>query len=80
MSTKKLKIAVIGSTGSVGKNTLEIIKENHHYFKIDLLVCNSNTKLIIEQLKFFLPKYVFINNLQTYEFVRKIKYKKNYIY
>lgn len=80
MSTKKLKIAVIGSTGSVGKNTLEIIKENHHYFKIDLLVCNSNTKLIIEQLKFFLPKYVFINNLQTYEFVRKIKYKKKIIF
>lgn len=80
MSIKKLKIAVIGSTGSVGKNTLEIIKENPDYFKIDLLVCNSNTKLIIEQLKLFLPKYVFINNYQTYEFVRKIKYRKKIIF
>ena len=43
------KIAVLGSTGSIGKQTLEVIEKNKDIFNLDLISANSNYKLLAEQ-------------------------------
>ncbi len=49
----KKKIAILGSTGSIGKQTLKIIKKDKKNFDVVLLSTNKNTKLILEQAKEF---------------------------
>ena len=58
---KKKKIAILGSTGSIGQSTLEIIKK-FNQFKIELLAINKNFIKIIQQIKTFRPRIVVINN------------------
>ena len=52
----KKKIAILGSTGSIGKQTLEIIKNNKKNFEIFLLSTNKNLQEISKQIKLFKPK------------------------
>ena len=59
---KKKRIAILGSTGSIGKNSLEIIKLNKKNFNIKLLSANSNYKEICNQIKLFKPIYFVITN------------------
>ena len=47
------KIAVLGSTGSIGKQTLEVIEKNKDIFNLDLISANSNYKLLAEQANKF---------------------------
>ena len=74
----KKKICILGSTGSIGLSTLEIISKDKKNFDVILLSCNSNYKLLISQARRFKPKYIYSNNLILTE---KIKYfcKKNKI-
>ena len=58
----KKKIAVIGSTGSIGTTSLKIIKKYPHLFNVELLVCNKSLKKLINQIRLFSPKYIFIND------------------
>jgi 1-deoxy-D-xylulose-5-phosphate reductoisomerase len=51
------KIAILGSTGSVGKNTLNVIRELNNY-EIYALYAGSNISLLIEQAEEFNPKFV----------------------
>jgi len=76
MSSKKLSIAVLGSTGSIGRTALKIIDQYSHLFSVDLLCCNKNTKLIKKQINKFLPKIVIINNIKTFNIIKSIKFKK----
>ena len=50
------KIAILGSTGSIGTQTLEVISHINGLFKVDLLSAYSNYNLLIEQAKKFKPK------------------------
>ena len=69
----KLKtIAILGSTGSIGQSTLEIIKRSKEY-KVEILVANKNYFKIISQIKYFKPNIVIINNKKIY-----FRLKKNY--
>ena len=52
------KIGILGSTGSVGTQALEIIKKNPDKFKVKYLSCNSNSSLLVKQAKFFKPDYI----------------------
>lgn len=52
------KLTILGSTGSIGKQTLEIVKENPDLFQVQGLTCNTNTELLEKQIKEFNPKYV----------------------
>ena len=61
----KKKICILGSTGSIGKTTLEIISKNKKDFNVVLLSGNNNVKLLISQAKKFKPKYIYSNNLQS---------------
>ena len=58
----KKKIIILGSTGSIGKSTLEVIKKNKKDFDIYLLSANNNYKLLIQQAKSFNVKNVLIKN------------------
>ncbi len=68
----KKKIAILGSTGSIGKSTLEVIKKNKKDFDIVLLTANNNYKKLVDQAKEFKVKNVLINNSLLYEKVKKL--------
>ena len=57
---KKRKIAVLGSTGSIGESTLKVLKKNRSSFIIELLTANNNYKKLIKQAKIFKPKNILI--------------------
>jgi 1-deoxy-D-xylulose-5-phosphate reductoisomerase len=67
----KKKICILGSTGSIGKSTLEIIAKNRNDFDVILLSGNSNFRLLISQAKKFKPKYIYCSNFYL---TKKIKY------
>jgi len=54
----KKKISIIGSTGSVGKQALEVIENFRDRFEIIALAAGSNAELLKEQSKKFKPKYI----------------------
>jgi len=80
MSSKKLSLAILGSTGSIGVTTLKIIKKYPKLFKVNLLACNKNKKIIFKQITKFLPKYVIIKNKNNFNFFKKIKFKKKVMF
>ena len=67
----KKKIAILGSTGSIGKSTLDIIRKDKKNFEIVFLSANSNYKKLIQQAKEFNAKNVLIKNKILYERVKK---------
>ena len=62
----KKKIAILGSTGSIGTSTLEVIKKNKKNFDVVLLSANNNYKKLIKQAKKFNAKNVLIKNEKFY--------------
>ena len=68
---KKKKIAVLGSTGSIGVQALKIIKEFSKDFELSLISANSSDKLLLEQALFFQPKHVIINTENGYSYIKK---------
>ena len=64
------KIALLGATGSIGQQTLEIIEHNPDLFAVEVLTANNNAELLIEQARKFLPNVVIISNEAKYEQVR----------
>ena len=57
---QKINIAILGSTGSIGRQTLDIISEYPDKFTPYLLTANSSVDLLVEQARKYLPKYVII--------------------
>ena len=58
----KKKIAILGSTGSIGQSTLEVISKDNKNFDIILLSANNNYKRLIQQAKAFNAKNVIIKH------------------
>ena len=58
----KKKICILGSTGSIGKTTLQILSQNKKDFEVVLLSGNTNIDLLISQAKKFKPIYIYYNN------------------
>ena len=75
---KKKTIAILGSTGSIGETTLEIIKKSNK-FKVVLIIANKNYHKIVSQIKKFKPKIVIINDLKVYLKIRKKSFIKKTI-
>ena len=67
----KKKIAILGSTGSIGRSTIEIVKENNNNFDVILLSANENYKSLIRQAKEIKAKNVLINNKKFFKKVKK---------
>ncbi len=71
------KIAILGSTSSIGKSLLEIIKKDKKKFKIDLLTANTNYKDLINQAKQFNVKNLVITDPKSFEKTKLICKNKN---
>ena len=67
----KKKIAILGSTGSIGRTSLNIFHKDLKKFKIILLSANSNYSLISKQIKKYKPKYFLINDTETFKKIKK---------
>jgi len=65
------KIIILGSTGSIGKQTLEIINKDKNKFKILLLSTDKNIKLLSKQIKTFKVKNVVVTNKKKYKILKK---------
>ena len=72
----KKKIAILGSTGSIGKTLIEIIKENKKNFEIVLLTADKNYKEILKQTKYFNVKNLIITNEKSFRELKKKKLRK----
>lgn len=73
----KKKIAILGSTGSIGQTTANIIKKDIKNFDVFLLTSNNNYKELYKQAKFLKPKNIIIINKKNYEILKKkLKNKK----
>jgi len=62
----KKKIAILGSTGSIGKQSLEVIEKNPDSFEVEILAANNNIELLASQARKFKPKIVVTANEQKY--------------
>ena len=71
----KKKIVILGSTGSIGKNIIKIIKKDKKNFDIKLLSTNKNISEVIKQAKEFNVKNVIINDYSKFVETKK-KYKR----
>ena len=62
----KKRIAILGSTGSIGTQALDVIRKQKDFFEVELLTAHSNCDLLIEQAKEFLPNTVVISDKEKY--------------
>ncbi len=67
----KKKIAILGSTGSIGKCLIDIIKKDKKNFEIVLLTSNKNYKELLKQAKFFKVKNLIITDVECYNKLKK---------
>ena len=70
MQSKK-SIAILGSTGSIGTQALEVIAANPEKFEVEVLTAQNNADLLIEQAKKFKPNAVVIGNEGHYQKVKE---------
>ncbi|HKK62997.1 MAG TPA: hypothetical protein VJ951_10560, partial [Bacteroidales bacterium] len=61
------RIAILGSTGSIGTQALEVIRTNADSFEVEVLTANNNTDLLIKQAFDFVPNAIVIGNAVHYD-------------
>ena len=66
------KVAIFGSTGSIGTTTLKIIAENSHKFHAYTLVAGRNVKKLMEQIITFWPKHVYITEKKNADIIKNM--------
>ena len=64
------RIAILGSTGSIGTQTLEVIKQNPERFELYAITGNNNVDLLVKQAREFLPEVVCVANESLYQQVK----------
>ena len=62
MDTRKRKISILGSTGSIGRQALEVIEKLQDKFEIIALTGGNNVELLNRQIEKFKPKYAYCSN------------------
>ena len=70
----KKKIAILGSTGSIGKNLINILKKDINNFEIVLLTAEKNFRELLKQAKLFKVKNLIITNNNSYLKLKKKKF------
>ena len=76
-----MKIAILGSTGSIGKSTLDVIRKDKNFFEVVFLSANNNYKKLIQQAKEFNVKNILIKNQIFHERTeRSLKNSKTKVY
>lgn len=69
-NSEKRNIAILGSTGSIGTQTLDIIEEYPERFKATVLTARRNWELLARQARKFMPKRVVITDDRSYPSLR----------
>ena len=72
----KKKIAILGSTGSIGKCLIDIIKKDKRNFEVILLSADENYKELLKQAKFFKVKNLIITNNKSFDKIKNNVYSK----
>ena len=72
----KKNIAILGSTGSIGKNLLSIVKKNKNFFNVILLTANSDYKTLFNQAKKFKVKNLIITDKVCFKILKEKCKKK----
>ena len=73
----KTKIAILGSTGSIGKTLIDIIRKDRKNFEIILLTADKNHKLLLKQAKEFKVKNLIITNKKKFDLIKNNSIKLN---
>ena len=73
----KKKIVILGSTGTIGKNLVNILKKDKKNFDVCLLSANKNIIEILKQIKIFNVKNIVVTNYQKFLQIKKILNEKN---
>ncbi len=80
----KKNVIILGSTGSIGVNTLEVLSIHKELFEVFALVANSSVGSLLEQCKKFKPKYAYINKEEDAKFLttsmKKFKIKTEILF
>lgn len=66
------KIAIFGSTGSIGTTTLRVVEENRELFTVQTLVAGKNIEKLIEQIYKFNPKHVYITSVENAKVIKNL--------
>jgi 1-deoxy-D-xylulose-5-phosphate reductoisomerase len=72
----KKKIVILGSTGSIGKTLINILKKDKKNFELKLLTTNKNIKELVKQIEFFNVKNIIVKDYKSFLKLKKILYKK----
>ena len=67
----KKRIAILGSTGSIGKCLIDIIKQDKKNFEVVLLSADGNYKELLKQAKLFKVKNLIVSNEHSYNKIKK---------
>ena len=68
---KKQQICILGSTGSIGTQALDVIEQHPNLFTVYALTANTNWKKLAEQARKFKPSAVVIANEEYYEILKQ---------
>lgn len=64
------RLAILGSTGSIGTQALEVVAAHPELFEVEILSAHSNSALLIEQARKFNPNAVVVTHEESYEAVK----------
>ena len=70
MKEEKKNIAILGSTGSIGTQALDVLRSNPDKFVVEVMTANGNAELLIKQAIEFNPNTVVIADESKYTFVK----------
>ena len=70
------RIIILGSTGSIGKSLLDIVRKDKNSFKIELLTAHKNYKLLFKQAQLFNVKNVILTDTKKFHYSKKYFEKK----
>jgi len=73
----KKKIAILGSTGSIGRTLVDILKKDKKNIEIFLITTNKNINELLKQIKIFNVKNIIVTDHNKFLYLRKILFKKN---
>ena len=74
------KLALLGSTGSIGLNTLDVVREFPDKFRIEALSCRSSITKLVEQIREFQPKTLCVDKDQQVGELKQIFPEKKFVY
>jgi len=66
------RVSILGSTGSIGTQTLDVIRQHPDIFRVEALAAGRNIALLIEQIRAFQPRKVSVQDKETAEHIRHI--------